>query len=147
MHSVQAHESSARTAGGFKAARAQQQREGAGNRAAWNALFMRPDTVAQAIASHFDVTKSELLDRDVAGAPAKARAGKWQLGTMHSWNLHSSQSRIWLAEISAWWCGSQGRTCLTNISWLHCALQKTYQPATAFMPEFSESVQSLYNCG
>ena len=51
----------------FKAAKARQQREGAGNRAAWNALFMRPDTVAQAIAAHYKVSKAELLSRDAAG--------------------------------------------------------------------------------
>ena len=54
--------------GSFKAAKAKQQRAGAGNRAAWNALFMRQDTVAQAIAAHYNVSKADLLDRDAAGA-------------------------------------------------------------------------------
>lgn len=52
----------------FKAAKALQQRDSAGNRAAWNALFMRPDTVAQAIAAHYNVSKADLLHRDASGA-------------------------------------------------------------------------------
>jgi len=53
---------------GFKAEREVARRAGAGNRAAWNTLFMRPDTVAAAVAAHYGVTKAELLDRDAAGA-------------------------------------------------------------------------------
>ena len=34
------------------------------------ALFMRPDTVAQAIADHYRVSKAELLSRDAAGKSA-----------------------------------------------------------------------------
>lgn len=60
-------ESEQTAAGGYKAAKALQQREEAGNRAAWNALFMRQDTVAQAIAAHYKVSKAELLDKDAAG--------------------------------------------------------------------------------
>ena len=55
---------------GFKAAREAARRADAGNRAAWNTLFMRPDTVAAAVAAHYGVSKSELLDRDAEGAPA-----------------------------------------------------------------------------
>ena len=53
--------------GGFKAEREEQRRAGAGNRAAWNTLFMRPDTVAAAVAEHYGVSRAELLDRDAAG--------------------------------------------------------------------------------
>ena len=52
---------------GFKGEREAARRAGAGNRAAWNTLFMRPDTVAAAVAEHFGVTRAELLDRDAAG--------------------------------------------------------------------------------
>ena len=55
---------------GFKAAREAARRADAGNRAAWNTLFMRPDTVAAAVAAHYGVSKSELLDRDAEGALA-----------------------------------------------------------------------------
>ena len=54
---------------GFKAAREAARRADAGNRAAWNTLFMRPDTVAAAVAAHYGVSKSELLDRDAEGPP------------------------------------------------------------------------------
>ncbi len=42
---------------GFKAAREAARRGAAGNRATWNSLFMRQDTVAEAIAAHYGVTK------------------------------------------------------------------------------------------
>ena len=54
--------------GGFKAQKEAEKREGAGNRAAWNTLFMRPDTVAAAVAEHYGVTRAELLDREASGA-------------------------------------------------------------------------------
>ena len=49
-------------------------KDNAGNRAAWNALFMRPDTVSAAVAAHYGVSKAQLLDRDAAG---KAWMGCW----------------------------------------------------------------------
>ncbi len=33
-----------------------------GNRAAWSSLFMRPDTVADAVAAYYGVSKAELMD-------------------------------------------------------------------------------------
>ena len=57
--------------GGFKGEREEQRRAGAGNRAAWNTLFMRPDTIAAAVAEHYGVSRAELLDRDAAGARAQ----------------------------------------------------------------------------
>jgi len=43
---------------GFKAAREAARRGDAGNRATWNSLFMRQDTVAEAVAAHYGVTKA-----------------------------------------------------------------------------------------
>ncbi|KAG2501693.1 hypothetical protein HYH03_000195 [Edaphochlamys debaryana] len=56
----------------FKAEREAQRKADAGNRAAWNTLFMRPDTVAEAVAAHYGLTKQELLD---PGAPG-SRGGR-----------------------------------------------------------------------
>ncbi len=53
--------------GGFKAQKEAERKEGAGNRAAWNTLFMRPDTVAAAVAEHYGVSRAELLDREASG--------------------------------------------------------------------------------
>ena len=53
---------------GYRQQREADQRADAGNRVAWNTLFMRPDTVAEAVAAHYGVSKSQLLDRDAAGA-------------------------------------------------------------------------------
>lgn len=47
-----------------------------GNRAAWNTLFMRADTVAEAVAAHYGVTKSELLDRGSSDLPVRMALGE-----------------------------------------------------------------------
>ena len=52
---------------GFKAAREAERKASSGNRAAWSTLFMRPDTVAAAVAEHYGVSRAELLDREAAG--------------------------------------------------------------------------------
>ena len=68
-----------RGSGDFRAARDAARRAGAGgaaDRAAWNALFVRPDTVAEAVAAHFGVTKGELLDRHAADAPVRLALGE-----------------------------------------------------------------------
>ena len=52
---------------GYRQQREAVQKANAGNRVAWNTLFMRPDTVAEAVAAHYGVSKSQLLDRDAAG--------------------------------------------------------------------------------
>lgn len=51
----------------FKQQKEAGQRAGAGNRAAWNTLFMRSDTVAEAVAAHYGISKSQLLDKEAAG--------------------------------------------------------------------------------
>ena len=67
IHPVQDADSAAKGDKGFKAAKEADRRASAGNRSAWNTLFMRPDTVAAAIAEHYGVSRAELLDRDAAG--------------------------------------------------------------------------------
>ncbi|PRW58148.1 Multiple RNA-binding domain-containing 1 [Chlorella sorokiniana] len=49
---------------------------GAGNRSAWNTLFMRADTVAEAVAAHFGVSKSELLDRESGDMAVRMALGE-----------------------------------------------------------------------
>lgn len=49
---------------------------GAGNRSAWNTLFMRADTVAAAVAAHFGVSKSELLDREAGDLAVRMALGE-----------------------------------------------------------------------
>jgi hypothetical protein len=66
--------------GGFKAARDAQRKADAGNRAAWNSLFMRADTVAEAVAAHYGVTKAQLLDREAADLPVRMALGEAQVG-------------------------------------------------------------------
>ena len=67
MHATQDTESADKGRKGFKADKEATRRASAGNRSAWNTLFMRPDTVAAAIAEHYGVSRAELLDRDAAG--------------------------------------------------------------------------------
>lgn len=64
------------TDGSFKAQRAAQRKAEAGNRAAWNTLFMRPDTVAEAVAAHYGVSKAELLERHAGDLPLRMALGE-----------------------------------------------------------------------
>lgn len=70
LHGVQDADSDPKRDKGFKAAKDADRKASAGNRSAWNTLFMRPDTVAAAIAEHYGVSKAELLDRDASGNTA-----------------------------------------------------------------------------
>ena len=65
------------TTAGFKTERDTARHAGAGSsgdRAAWNTLFMRPDTVAAAVAAHYGVSRSELLDREASGVLSTVRS-------------------------------------------------------------------------
>lgn len=68
------------TGGSFKKQREDQRKADAGNRAAWNTLFMRADTVAEAVAAYYGVSKSELLDRDATDLPVRACTNNISLG-------------------------------------------------------------------
>lgn len=68
---------------GFKAQRAAQRRAEAGNRAAWSSLFMRADTVAAAVAAHYGVSKSQLLDGAAADLPLRMALGEAQVRAVH----------------------------------------------------------------
>ena len=75
--------------GGFKGEREAERRSSAGNRTAWNTLFMRADTVAAAVAEHYGVSRAELLDRDAAGA---AKSGSFAVRflypeDMRTWSI------------------------------------------------------------
>lgn len=51
----------------------------AGNRAAWNSLFMRADTVAEAVAAHYGVSKAELLDPQAKDMAVRLALGETQV--------------------------------------------------------------------
>ena len=65
--------------GGYKAQRDAARKADAGNRAAWNSLFMRADTVAEAVAAHYGVTKAQLLDREASDLPVRMALGEAQV--------------------------------------------------------------------
>jgi hypothetical protein len=46
----------------------------------WNTLFLRQDTVAEAIAAHYGITKAQLLDRDAEDLPVRMALGEAQVG-------------------------------------------------------------------
>lgn len=66
-------------AASFKAQRAAQRKGDAGNRAAWSTLFMRSDTVAAAVAAHYGVSKSQLLDAGASDLPLRMALGEAQV--------------------------------------------------------------------
>jgi multiple RNA-binding domain-containing protein 1 len=51
----------------------------AGNRSAWSTLFMRPDTVAAAVAAHYGVSKAQLLDSSAEDLPLRMALGEAQV--------------------------------------------------------------------
>jgi len=51
----------------------------AGNTVAWNSLFMRADTVAEAVAAHYGVTKSDLLDPTAPDMAVRMALGETQV--------------------------------------------------------------------
>lgn len=65
--------------GGFRAERDAQRKGDAGNRATWNTLFMRADTVVEAVAEHYGVKKSELMDRDASDLGVRMALGETQV--------------------------------------------------------------------
>lgn len=48
----------------------------AGNKVVWNTLFMRQDTVLEAIAVHYGVPKSEMMDPDSSDLPVRMALGE-----------------------------------------------------------------------
>ena len=60
----------------FKEAREAERKSQAGNRAAWNTLFMRSDTVAEAVAAHYGISKSQLLSKEAADLPVRMALGE-----------------------------------------------------------------------
>jgi hypothetical protein len=65
---------------GYKADRDAQRKRDAGNRSAWSTLFMRADTVAAAVATHYGVSKSQLLDASAEDLPLRMALGEAQVG-------------------------------------------------------------------
>ena len=53
--------------GTFKSQKEADKKAAAGNRASWNTLYARPDTVVAAVAEHYGISREELLDRDAPG--------------------------------------------------------------------------------
>ncbi|KAG1656825.1 hypothetical protein FOA52_008459 [Chlamydomonas sp. UWO 241] len=64
---------------GFKSEKDAARKADAGNRSAWSTLFMRADTVAEAVAAHYGVAKSELLDRTASDLPVRMALGEAQV--------------------------------------------------------------------
>tara|TARA_B110001450_G_scaffold94725_1_gene89847 strand:+ start:1 stop:732 length:732 start_codon:yes stop_codon:yes gene_type:complete len=67
-------------AGGYKKSREDRLKRDAGtNRAAWNSLFMRQDTVAAAIAAKYGVTKADLLESGENDVAVRMALGEAQV--------------------------------------------------------------------
>jgi len=91
-------------AASFKDARSSARRAGAGSasdRVAWNALYMRPDTVAEAVAAHYGVSKSELLSRDAPDAAARLALGEAHVLALTKASLAASGVDVGALEAAA----------------------------------------------
>jgi hypothetical protein len=63
----------------FKSVRDAQRKAEAGNKAAWSTLYMRDDTIAEAIAAILGIPKSELLDPEAPDAAVRLALGEAQV--------------------------------------------------------------------
>ena len=77
---AKSNETEAEREAGFKANRDARLKADAGtNRAAWNSLFMRQDTVAAAVASKYGVSKADLLESGDADVAVRLALGEAQI--------------------------------------------------------------------
>lgn len=73
----------------------------AGDKSAWNSLFMRSDTVAEAVAAHFGVSKSELLDAQASDMAVRLALGETQVIAQTKAGLADAGVNISALEASA----------------------------------------------
>eukprot|EP00890_Picochlorum_soloecismus_P004116 jgi/Picsp_1/4705/NSC_02074-R1_protein len=66
----------------YKREKEQKLQQNASNMAAWNSLFMRADTVADAVAEHLKVPKSELLDPSAPDMAVRLALGEVKIISM-----------------------------------------------------------------
>ena len=63
----------------YKRKKEEEMKASAGNKVAWNSLFMRSDTVAEAVAAHYGVNKSDLLDPNAPDMAVRMALGETQV--------------------------------------------------------------------
>lgn len=63
----------------FKAAREKERKANAGDRTSWSTLYMRDDTVAEAVADLLGISKGELLDPEAPDAAVRLTLGETQV--------------------------------------------------------------------
>eukprot|EP01025_Chloroclados_australasicus_P022430 TRINITY_DN23128_c0_g2_i3.p1 TRINITY_DN23128_c0_g2~~TRINITY_DN23128_c0_g2_i3.p1 ORF type:complete len:749 (-),score=111.18 TRINITY_DN23128_c0_g2_i3:374-2620(-) len=63
----------------FKDKKQQELKEDAGNRETWNALFVRSDTITEAIAAKMGMSKEQFLDRDASDLALRLALGETQI--------------------------------------------------------------------
>jgi hypothetical protein len=66
---------------GFKEQRAAERKADAGDRSAWSTLYMRQDTVVEAVAALLGVDKSEFLDPEASDVAVRLALGETQVRT------------------------------------------------------------------
>lgn len=65
--------------GTYKAARARERKENAGDQIPWSTFYMRDDTIAEAVADMLGISKAELLDPEASDAAVRMALGETQV--------------------------------------------------------------------
>lgn len=67
----------------FKATREKERRANAGDQTSWSTLYMRDDTVAEAVADLLGISKTELLDPEAPDAAVRLALGETQVFALY----------------------------------------------------------------
>lgn len=85
----------------FKRDKEMKMKKEATNKVAWNTLFMRSDTVAEAVADMYNMSKSDLLDPTVSDMAVRLALGEVKVINMTKEYLEESGVRVELLEAAA----------------------------------------------
>ncbi len=111
----------------FKAQREAQRKADAGNKTAWNSLFMRPDTVAEAVAAHFGMSKSELLERHAGDLPLRMALGETHV-------IAATKKDLGDAGVLGGWGG--GEVCTWGWMWVYMGVWGCDYTCTSILAKF-----------
>jgi multiple RNA-binding domain-containing protein 1 len=93
----------------FKREKESKKQEEATNKVAWNSLFMRADTIADAVADMYDMSKSDLLDPSASDMAVRLALGEVKVINMTKEHLEENGVNINALEVAAQASGKSGK--------------------------------------
>ena len=93
----------------FKREKESKKKEEATNKLAWNSLFMRADTIADAVADMYAMSKSDLLDPSASDMAVRLALGEVKVINMTKEHLEENGVNINALEVAAQASGKSGK--------------------------------------